>query len=115
MDLAYLPPLPVGLVSAAARDLALRARQYIAAAQLRMPGRAAAAVLAAVLAAWLINSMDWGLGEAGFAVAVCLGSLVATAALAAGWTSEPEELERWLLRAVAAALVSIAPALCALP
>lgn len=113
MDLAYLPPLPVGLISAAARDLAFRASQFVAAAHTRLPGWPGAAVFAAVGTAWLMNSMDWGLGEAGLMVAVCLGSLVATAVLAAGWTSEPEELERWAFRALVAALGSALPAMVA--
>ena len=108
MDLTYLPPLPVRLISAAARDLAFRAGQF-AAAQPCLPGLPTAAVLAAVLVAWLINSMDSG--GAGFMVAVCLGSLVAVAALAAGWTSEPEEIERWAMRALVAAMGSALPAL----
>lgn len=109
MDLAYLPPLPVGLISAAARDLAFRAVQFTATAQPRLPGLPAAAVVTAVQGAWLINSVDWG--GAGLIVAIGLGSLVATAALAAGWTSEPEEIERWVMRALVAAMGSALPAL----
>lgn len=113
MDLAYLPPLPVGLISAAARDLAFRASQFVATAHPRLPGWPAAAVSAGVVAAWPLNSIDWGLGLAGLMVAVGLGSLVATAVLATGWTSEPEELERWAFRALVAALGSALPVLVA--
>jgi len=113
MDLAYLPPLPVGLISAAARALAFRVGLFVASPHPRLPAWPGAAVLATVVAAWLVNSMDWGVGEAGLMVAVCLGSLVATAALAAGWASEPEELERWAFRALAAGLGSALPALVA--
>lgn len=111
MDLAYLPPLPVGLISAALRGLAVGTSQIVAGVYPRWPGWPSAAVFAAVVAAWLLNSMDWGLGVAGLMLAACLGSLVATAVLVAGWASEPEELERWALRALVAALASALPAL----
>lgn len=111
MDFAYLPPLPVGLISAAVRDLAFRASQFVASAHPRSPGWAGAAVFAVVGGAWLMNSIDWGVG--GCVVAVCLGSLVATAALAAGWSSEPDKVERWAVRALVAAVGSALPALIA--
>ncbi|MGV3573117.1 MAG: hypothetical protein ACO1PB_21185 [Ramlibacter sp.] len=79
-------------------------------APMRLPGWPAVAIPAAVLPAWLVNSMHW-VGDAGFMVAVCLASLVATAVLAVGWTSEPEAVERWALRAVGAALGSALPTL----
>lgn len=69
------------------------------------------AVLVAVLAAWLVNSMDWSFGDARAMIAIGAASLVATTALAAGWAAEPEELERWSLRALAAAFVSACPIL----
>jgi hypothetical protein len=111
MDLGYLPPLPVGLMSAAARDLAGRVGPVAAAAERRLPSRPAAVVLASVCAAWLINAMDWGYSDVRFLVAMSLGSLVATSALAFGWSSEPEELERWSARALLAAVASALPAL----
>lgn len=113
MDLAYLPPLPVGLISAAARDLTFRASQIVASAHPRLPGWPGGVVISSVVAVWLGNSMGRGLGVAGLMVAVCLGSLAATAVLAAGWTSEPEELERWAFRALVAALGSALPVLVA--
>ena len=111
MDLGSLPPLPVGLLSVAARDLAHRAVRFAVAAQPRLPGWRATAVLAAVLAAWLVNAQEWAHGDVRYLVAICLGSLVATAALAVGWVTEPEELERWALRALAVAVASAAPTL----
>lgn len=111
MDLGYLPPLPMGLISVAARDLAFRAIQFRAFGQRLLPGWPVAAVFMAAFVAWLPNSADWGLGGAGFIIAVCLGSLVATAAIAAGWATEPEELERWAIRAAAAAFLSALPIL----
>ncbi len=55
--------------------------------------------------------MNWSLGVATFMVAACLGSLVATAVLVAGWTWEPEGLERWALRALLSGFGSALPAL----
>lgn len=111
MDLGYMPPVPVGLLSAAARHLAERVGPVAVAAERRLPGRRAAVVLASVCAAWLINAIDWGHGDVRFLVAMSLGSLVATSALAIGWSSEPEELERWAARALLAAVASALPAL----
>lgn len=113
MDLAYLPPLPMGLISTAVRVAVFRAIPFVAAAQRRMPGWPVGAAFGAVSVAWLLNSMDWGPGEAGVMVAVCLASLVATGALVAGWSSEPEEIERWALRSLVAAIVSALPAFIA--
>lgn len=113
MDLGCLPPLSMGLMSAAARDLAHRVVQVAEAAQLRMPSWPATVVSAAVLAAWLVNSIGWGHGELSLLVALCSGSLVATSALAIGWATDPEELERWAGRALAAAFASALPALAA--
>ena len=111
MDLGYLPPLPVGLMSVAARDLVERVGHVAVAAERRLPCRPVAAVLASVCAAWLINATEWGPGDVRFLVAVSLGSLVATFALAIGWSSAPEELERWAARALLAAVASALPAL----
>lgn len=111
MDLGYLPPLPVGLIPAAARDLAERVGHVAVAAERRVPCRPVAVVLASVCAAWLLNVMDWGQGDLRVLVAISLGSLVATSALAIGWSSEPEELERWAARALLAAVASALPAL----
>jgi hypothetical protein len=111
MDLGYLPTVPMRLISVAARDLALRAAQLAAAARLQLPGWPAVAVLALVCAAWLINAADWSHGDMRILVAASLGSLVATAALAVGWSSEPDKLEIWSLRALAAAVASVLPVL----
>ncbi len=111
MDLGYLPPLPVGLISAAARDLAERVGPVAVAAKRRLPGRRVAAVLGSVCAAWLMNAMKWGHSDVSFLVAISLGSLVATFALVIGWSSEPEELERWAARALLAAVASALPSL----
>jgi hypothetical protein len=111
MDLGCLPPFPMGLMSAAARDLAERAGSVAVAAERLRRGGAAAAVLASVCAASLINSMEWVHGDLRYLVAMSLGSLVATSALAMGWLSEPEELERWAARALVAAVASGLPAL----
>lgn len=113
MDLGFLPPLPAGLMSAAMRDLASRGVQLAAAAQSRLPSAPAAVIFSAVLAAWLVNSMSWRFDDARFIVVVCSGSLVATAALAVGWASQPGALERWTLRAGVAALASALPAFLA--
>jgi hypothetical protein len=110
MDLGYLPPLQVGLISLAARDLAERAGHVAVAAERRLPGLPTAAVLGSMGAAWLVNVLEWGHGDLRFLVAISLGSLVATVALAVGWSSEPEELERWAARALVAALASALPA-----
>lgn len=110
MDLGYLPPLPMGLISVAARDLALRA-QLAAAARLRLPARPAVAVLASVGAAWLINAADWSHGDMRILVAASLGSLVAAVVLAVGWSSEPDQIEKWMLKAILEALISMAPSL----
>jgi hypothetical protein len=110
MDLGYPPPLSMALTSVGARDLAHRAAQLVAATRLR-PGPPVAAVLAAVLVAWLFNAAGWGPSGANALTALCLGSLVATAALAGGWGSEPVELERWAARAVAAGVASALPLL----
>jgi hypothetical protein len=111
MEPPLLPPLPVGLISAAARYWARRAVQFPVAAQLRLHSWPAAVVVAAVSTGWLGNAVDWGHGDARFLVAMCLGSLVATAALTAGWATEPDELERWALRALGAAFAATAPIL----
>lgn len=109
MERPLPPSLPLGLISAAPRDWARRAVQFAVAAQLRLPGWPAAAVLAAVLVGWLVNAVEWGHGDARFLVAMCLGSLVATAALVAGWVTEPDEIARWALRALVAAFAVTVP------
>lgn len=106
MDRPRLPSLPVGLISVTARDRARRAVQVAVVAQFRLPGWLAAAVAGAVLTGWLVNTVDGGHGDARFLVAICLGGLVATAALAAGWVTEPDEIERWALRALVAAFAA---------
>ena len=111
MDLGYLPPLPVGLTLAAARDLMFRTLKFVAAARPLLPAWPAVAVFGAIMAAWLINSMDWGFGPVRFMVAACSGSLAATAALAVGWATDPEEIERWTGRALAAAFAATLPIL----
>lgn len=97
----------------ASQSLTLRAPGIAAAARPRHPIPPAGAVVSAVLGAWLVNFMDWSFGDARALVAVCAASLVATAAIAAGWCSEPEELEKWALRAFVAAVGSALPALIA--
>jgi hypothetical protein len=109
MKTGLLPALPVWRVSAPARYWAFRAIQIAEAASPRGPWWAVVVVSAAVLAAWFVNSTAWGFAELQAMVAVCTGSLVATAALTVGWASEPEELERWVLRALAATLMSALP------
>lgn len=111
MDLGYLPPLPVGLTLAAARDLMFWTLKLAAAARLLLPAWPAAAVFGAITVAWLINSMDWGFGFVQFMVAACAGSLTATAVLALGWATDPEELGPWTARAIAAAMASALPIL----
>lgn len=69
----------------------------------------ASALLAAIGVAWLLSMMDFGSLEGQALVAVCAASLVATVALAAGWATEPNELERWVLRAGASAIISALP------
>lgn len=98
----------------ASQSLTLRALVTDAAARPRGRILAGVAVPAAVLAAWLVNLVDWSFGDARAMVAVSVASLVATAAIAAGWASEPEELERWAVRAGVAAFVSALPILLAL-
>lgn len=100
---------PWALMSAAARDLALRAIAFAAAALTRWPGWETVAVLAVMSASWLGNSTAFSHSGARPVAAVCLGSLAAAAVLVAGWDSEPEELERWALRALLAALGSALP------
>lgn len=104
-----LPPLAGGLMSAAVRDFMHRGTKSSAASHLRLPRWPAAAVLATVAAAWLLNAMDWGLEETRVMIAICTGSLVATVALAVGWAYEPEEIERWVLLALAATSISVLP------
>lgn len=104
-----LPPLAAGLMPPAARDFMHRGIQSTASAQWHLSFWPAAAVLAAVAAAWLINAVDWGLEEMRVMVAFSTGSLVATVVLAVGWASEPEEIERWVLRALAATSISVLP------
>lgn len=108
MEQPLPPPLPLRLISVVARDWACRAIQWAVAAQIRLPGWPAAALVAAVLTGWLVNAVEWGHGDARILAAMCLGSLVATAALAAGWATEPDKLQRWALRALAAALATTA-------
>lgn len=86
-----------------------RDTKSLAAGHLRLPRWPAAAVLAAGSFAWSINSMDWGFEGTRVMTAICTGSLVATVALAVGWASEPEEIERWVLRALAATSISVLP------
>lgn len=103
---------PERRVSAATRDLALRVfRTLYAAARRHRPDTPGAIVLSAVGAAWLISLQVGALCEARMIVAACVGSLVATASLATGWASQPEQLERWTLRTIGAALVSALPVL----
>lgn len=105
MDLGYLPPLPMGLISAAARDLALRATRFAGVAARRQ----AAAVLGVAAVAALINAADWRHGDVRFLVAMSLGSLVATTALAVGWASEPAAIEKWTVWALCASVASAIP------
>ena len=102
MDLGYWPPPPMGLISVAARYLGLRAAQLTVAAQGHIPRWPAAAILGAVAVAALLNAADWGHGDVRFLIAISLGSLVATSALVIGWSAEPDELERWVGRALLA-------------
>lgn len=95
----------------ASQSLTLRALEIGAPAPLRRPILPGVTVVAAVLGAWLVNFVDWSFGDARAIVAVCAASLVATAVIAAGWALEPEELERWAIRAGAAAFVSALPIL----
>ncbi len=111
MDRPFLPPFRVGRTSVVARHWSRRAIQFAAVAQLRQPGWPAAALVAAVLTGRLVNAVEWGHGDARLLVTVCLGSLVATAVLAAGWAMEPDQLERGALRALAAALAATLPML----
>lgn len=104
-----LPPLAGGLMSAAVRDFMHRDTKHAAAGHLRLPRWPVAAVLAAVSFAWSINSMDWDFGDTRVMIAIGTGSLVATVALVVGWASEPEEIERWVLRALAATSISVLP------
>jgi hypothetical protein len=109
MNTGPLPALSLGPVSAATRDWAFRPIQFAAASRPRAPCWPAAAIFAAVSAAWLVNSKEWGFDEVQALVAVCTGGLVATAVLTVGWASEPEDLERWVLRALAATMTSVLP------
>lgn len=112
MNTVLLPDFPNGRLSILARSFALRTIQFASAAQPRvMPGWPAAATFAALSAAWSVNSMDWGFVEAQAMVAVCAWGFVATVALAVGWASEPEELQKWVLRAFAATSMSVLPLL----
>ena len=111
MDLGYWPPLPMGLISVAARDVGLRAARFTVATQRHLPRWPAAAVLGAVAVAASLNAADWGQPEVRFLIAISLSSLVATSALAIGWSAEPEKLERWAARALLAAFASALPAL----
>lgn len=111
MNIDNLLPLPMGVVVVAWRHLAARAVRLAAASRPCLPCGCCATVLAATAAASLVNLMNWNVGDARMLVAVGLASLVATTALAAGWLSEPDELERWSLRAVAAACASAWPIL----
>lgn len=99
---------PWGMMPGAARDVALRAIKFAATALTRWPGWEAAAVLA-VMTSWLVDSTAFSHSDARPVAAVCSGSLVAAAVLVVGWSSEPEELERWALRAFLAALGSALP------
>lgn len=111
MDLAPQPPPPMGPISVRARDLVNQAAQLAATTRPRLPSLPVASALAAVMAAWLFNAAGWSPSGAEALTALCLGSLAATAVLAAGWAAEPEELERWAVRAVGAALASALPLL----
>lgn len=95
----------------ASQSLMLRALQIDASARPRLPIPPGVTVVAAVVGGWLVNLVGWSLADAGAILAVCTASLVATAAIAAGWASEPEQLERWAIRAGAAAFVSALPIL----
>lgn len=60
---------------------------------------------AVMLAAWLINSVDWG-HDATRLWLRSVSAAFAAATLVVGWVSEPEELEQWAARALVAALGS---------
>lgn len=64
----------------------------------------------AVGAAWLVPALDWSFGPARILVAAGAASVVATLSLCVGWAAEPEEIERWLLRAAGAACAAAWPA-----
>lgn len=110
MDTGLLPPRAMGLMPADARALALRAHQVVAAgANPRLHALPAAIVVAALLLAWLVNSIGWCFGDARAMVATCAASLVATVTIAVGWTTEPEEVQRWGMCAIAGAFASALP------
>jgi hypothetical protein len=111
MDLGYLPPLPVGLIRAAARDLGSQILKLAAATRPLLPAWPIAAILGAIVVTWLINSMPYGFGPVRVMVAVCSGSLTATIALAVGWVTDPERLDLWSARALAAVFASALPIL----
>ncbi|MEJ5989067.1 hypothetical protein WG902_03635 [Ramlibacter sp. PS3R-8] len=113
MEPGLLPPLALGPMLAAARDLAFRVSQFVAAAPPRLPGRPVVVVAAAILSAWTVISFDWSFGFALPIVTVGCGSVVATITLVAGWRSDPDEIERWSIRAVIASLIATVPALFA--
>jgi peptidoglycan/LPS O-acetylase OafA/YrhL len=111
MGLSYLPTFPFEGSSVPARDLARGSAELALAIQGRLASFSTGTVLAAVVVSWAINAGDWGPSQSPCLVAVCLGSLVATVALAIGWSTEPDEIERWAVRASAAALISALPLL----
>ncbi|TWO68054.1 hypothetical protein FN976_24240 [Caenimonas sedimenti] len=108
MDFAFPQRLPIVIKPAARCDLMLGVAGH-ARPRTRLVGLATSAVLAAILAAWLVNSMDWSFGNLRLLIAVCLGSLVAALVLAVGWGLEPHNMDSWILRALAATVTSVLP------
>lgn len=106
MDLGHLPPRPLGLGSAAARDCPFRALRLLEAALPRCSLWPAALVLAAASVVWLPYFVDLSFGYLRVVAAVCSASFAATGILAAGWTAEPENLQRWSFRALVGAIAS---------
>jgi hypothetical protein len=111
MNLADPPLLPVGLMAFAARDLAARAVDLVAAARALRLRSPLAVVVVAALGGALLDAVAWGCASLAPLVALLSMGLAATLALAVGWWSEPDEIERWLATAAFAALASGAPAM----
>lgn len=108
MDIGYVPPLPLGPLAAAGRDLAQRMSR-IPLAPWPQQLYPTIAILVALAGAWLVNSHDWSLDRTQLFVAACSAAVVAAVALCVGWATQPENLRRWTLWAFLAAGVSALP------
>lgn len=96
MEIGFMPPLPMGLVAAAMRELVTRTAQ-LPLPRWQVQPYSLIAVFVGLSVAWLTNSHDWHLGSTRLLVAVCSAAAVAAIVLCAGWASQPDRPGRWML------------------